>query len=140
MIANPCEFVRAFRNNLVTTIARHAIYVEVLQRIVNCWSCVFFKVILCHNATCLALYSKRIKNSCYYVHRFVARVSVKQIFDESCFANRCDVNLVGQPAMDITMIDDVFQRNTWIDWLTVCIYGDGVQFLCQIINNLSCFF
>ena len=139
MIANPCEFVRAFRNNLVTTIARHAIYVEVLKCIVNSWCSVLFKAVLRYNATCLALYSKRIKNSCYYVHRFVARVSVKQIFDESCFANRCDVNLVGQPAMDITMIDDVFQRNTWIDWFTVCIYGDRVQFLCQIINNLSCF-
>ena len=140
MVTHPCELIWAFRNHLVTAIARHAIYVEVLQRIVNSWSSMFFKAVLRHNATCLALYSKRIKNSCYYVHRFVAGVSVEQIFDESCFANRCDVNLVGQPAMDIAMVDDVFKWNARIDWLAICIYGDGVQFLCQIINNLSCFF
>ena len=27
---------------------------------------------------------------------------------ESCFANGCDVDLVGQPAMDIAMVDDIF--------------------------------
>ena len=111
MIPNPCKFIWAFRNNLVTTVTRHAVYIEVLKCIVNSRCSVFLKIVLRHNATSLTLYCECIKNCCYYMYGFVARVCIEQIFDESCFANGCDVDLVSQPAVDIAVVDDVFQRN-----------------------------
>jgi len=54
----------------------------------------FLKAVLCHNATCLALHCKGIEDSGYYVYCFIAGICVEHIFDESCFTNGSNIDLV----------------------------------------------
>ena len=100
----------------------------------------FFKVVLSYHAARLTLYSEGVENRSYYVNGVFIGICIEHVFDESRFAYGCCVDLVGEPTVNVVVVDDVFQRNARIDWFAVCIYGDGMQFFSKVVYNLCCFF
>ena len=86
----------------------------------------FFKVVLGHHAARLALYSEGIKNSCYHMNSVFVSICIEHVFDESRFAYGCYVDLVSKPAVDVIVVDNVFQWNARVDWFAVCVNGDGM--------------
>ena len=126
MVADPRETVCAVLNDLVAAVARHAVYIEVLKGIVDGWRRMFFEAILGHNAACLTLYSEGIENSGYYVNSIFISICIEHVFDESRLADGCYVDLVGEPTVNVVVVDNVFQWNARVNWFAVCIYGDGM--------------